>query len=134
MPIQVRWADEQQTITEFIFVSPWTTDEFRTARAQAKQMADTVSHDVHVLADFTENYGMLPSDALSTFRHAAQDVHPRWISLVIISRRARFARAIFGLLERLTKVTVRTYFVASQAEAQQLFADFHLITDPRRLN
>jgi hypothetical protein len=122
MAITIKWADTDQSAIIMTFTPAWHWSDFRTAREQAGKMVRSVDHVVHIIGDFSQNKGYLPVDALSYFRHTADNL-PWNVGIVyIISSRKSLAIRLYQSIIRLgvKKLEDRVKFVDSLQEAQCL--------------
>jgi len=53
MPIEVNWFNDSRSVIYMRVSDPWTWDDFFAASRQASTLAQSVSHEVSYMADFT---------------------------------------------------------------------------------
>lgn len=55
MPIAVNWFNDSHSVIYIVVSDPWIWDDFFAASRQASTLAQTVSHEVSFMADFTHS-------------------------------------------------------------------------------
>lgn len=122
MAITIQWADTDQSAIILTFTPGWQWSDFRAAREQGGKMVRSVDHVVHIIGDFSQNNGHLPIDALSYFRHTADNL-PWNVGMVYInaSRKSLAVRLYHSIIRLgVKKLEDRVKFVDSIQEAQYL--------------
>lgn len=127
MPVTMEWYNEEKTISHMKFTKPWTWDEFYIAYKKGSEMTESVNHKVNIIMDFLESGGMLPPSALTHFRKAAANAHPRRGVVVLVSKRMGLLKMMVKIITSVSKVPSSLLLADSLEEAQNIIN--HIIED-----
>jgi hypothetical protein len=67
MPIYAEWDNESRSIIRIYLHDPWELSEYFQAAEQARALADTVTHRVHLIYDLTDSFNV-PLNLLPSIR------------------------------------------------------------------
>jgi hypothetical protein len=85
MPITVKWDNEAKTIIRQTYERNWRWQDFFETAAQTRELVNTVSHQVDIIADFLES-GPLPlGPAITNARQVLSNLPANWGCLVIVT-------------------------------------------------
>ncbi|HEX2621144.1 MAG TPA: hypothetical protein VHL11_13375 [Phototrophicaceae bacterium] len=85
MGITLSWADDTKKVIIQKYEGSWTWEEFYNNSLVSTSMMESVSHTVHILADFRES-GPLPfGGALTHARNSMSNLAANWGLLIIVS-------------------------------------------------
>lgn len=62
MGIQIRWFGNEQTRIHIVFETDWTLDDFQQMILQVRDMIQSQTHPVHIIANFT--FSSTPSSSM----------------------------------------------------------------------
>lgn len=83
MGIRVDWDNEDHTIMHYRFDQHWTWEEFETARKQAIDWIDTVTHKVGVIVE-TPPEMVVPPNVLTHVRHMLRTKHANTVIITFV--------------------------------------------------
>jgi hypothetical protein len=113
MPITIEWYNEEKAISYMKFVGDWNWTEFYEATQKGYEMTDSVAHKVNVILDFTQTRGMLPPSAITHFKKAAENAHPRRGVVVLVSPRMILVKTILNVIQHIGKLATPILFAST---------------------
>lgn len=124
MTIDVRWANDAQTIIEVVFQADWEPNEFYQLDPNTRAMLDTVSHPVVFVVDATEMRHIPRGlDYRLTSRVLATS-HPN-TRLIILVGLNRYVETMMNIILRIVPVTTNLKLMSTMEEAYRLAEDMH---------
>lgn len=110
MPINVRWADAEETIVVYEYVSSWTWEELYNATRTVETWTGGKKRIIPVIHDLT-NSRMLPKDVFFHGQRLTVEL-PEGAFAVIVGAGA-FARIVIDTLRRLNRSFDEQYKTAA---------------------
>ena len=117
MPVTVEWGNPEKTILHVKFVRPWNWDEYYGVYQEGYAMTESVEHKVNIIMDFSKNDGRLPASALTHFRKAASNAHPRRGVVIITSPRMMLVRTMVNMIQKIGLIKTPMLFANTVDEA-----------------
>ena len=110
MPIDIRWADEAQTVILIQPVGRWTWDNFYESSAESYRLMDAASgsHKIHTILDWSKN-ATFPRDSLMHGRNILNNRrHPRQ-GIYVLSGMNRITNTLFQTFVQLGSKTLKNF-------------------------
>jgi len=117
MPVTVEWGNAEKTILHVKFTRPWNWDEYYPIYADGYAMIETVTHKVNIIMDFSKSDGRLPANALTHFRKAASNSHPRRGVVIITSPRMMLVKTMVNMIQKVGLIKTPLLFADTLEEA-----------------
>ncbi len=123
MPIYVDWDNPTQSVLRFIFISPWTWDEFYEMHNQVAALCGEVNRTIDVIVDVTETKA-LPQNALTHFSKAVSHLPPNDGVYVAIGVSTFLKSMVDIVLKQAPELSEKLYMVNNLDEAYTLITQF----------
>jgi hypothetical protein len=115
MGVQVKWADEAQTVLEYTFSDPWGWEDYYNSIDKAQQLMDGVSGKVTSIIDLSKSKG-LPPGAMTHLRRVGRE-NPNQGTVILVGMNL-FIRTFANVLMRFyPKAAEKARLVATLEEA-----------------
>ena len=121
MPVTIEWGNEEKNILHVRFIRPWNWDEYYGIYKEGYAMTEGVDHKVNIIMDFSKNDGRLPASALTHFRKAASEAHPRRGVVVITSPRMLLVKTMLGIVQKIGLIKTPIVCADTVEDAYALF-------------
>lgn len=127
MPITIDWFNGKKHTIHMKFIKPWTWNEYYPAYDKGHAMIESVENRVNIVMDFTESGGMLPPNALTHFKKAAEKAHPRRGAVVIVSKRMMLVKTLVTVIQKVITMKNAILFANDTSEAESIIS--HIVED-----
>ena len=131
MPIIVEWHNAEKTIVLQRYEGRWTWDEFYVACTQdSAGLMKSVTHTVHLFADFSKAEGVPIGGAMLHARNVMQHYPENWGTLTIIGAN-HFVNLLVDMFKKTfaTDLGRRTFTAANYEDAYKHIAAWQPLVD-----